>query len=100
MLSKQLQARSVPLITQLQYCGFFGKNISRKAGQKCCPYNQNGKPLSQEKVDDFLKQQVGGQKFWNVDEEYTRLTRSYYLQNIFGATEFVKAIYEADSIST
>ena len=26
--------------------GFFGKTISRKAGQKCCPYNQNGKPLT------------------------------------------------------
>ena len=25
---------------------FYGNNISRKAGQKCCPYNQNGKPLS------------------------------------------------------
>ena len=35
---------------------FFGKTISRKAGQKCCPYNQNGKPLSQAKVEDFLRQ--------------------------------------------
>jgi hypothetical protein len=34
--------------------GFYGDNISRKAGQKCCPYNQNGKPLSQQKVDEFL----------------------------------------------
>jgi hypothetical protein len=29
---------------------FYGNNISRKAGQKCCPYGQNGKPLGHEKV--------------------------------------------------
>ena len=33
---------------------FFGKNISRVHGQKCCPYKQNGKPLSEHKVQEFL----------------------------------------------
>ena len=35
---------------------FYGKNISRKHGQKCCPYGQNGKPLSEAKVTEFLSQ--------------------------------------------
>ena len=79
--------------------GFFGKTISRKAGQKCCPYNQNGKPLSQDKVEEFLAQ-YGDMRYWNTNEDFTRLTRSYYLKNIFCATEFVKDLYSADSIST
>jgi hypothetical protein len=33
---------------------FYGNHISRKHGQKCCPYNQNGKPLSKEKIEEFL----------------------------------------------
>ena len=37
---------------------------------------------------------------WNANEDFTRLTRSYYLKNIFCATEFVKDLYNADSIST
>ena len=57
---------------------FYGNNISRKHGQKCCPYNQNGKPLSQHKVDEFLNNQ-GAVKWWRVNDEYTHLTRSYYL---------------------
>ena len=79
--------------------GFFGKTISRKAGQKCCPYNQNGRPLSQAKVQEFLAQ-YGDNSWWNSNEDFTRLTRSYYLKNIFCATEFVKDLYTADSIAT
>ena len=79
---------------------FFQKNISRKAGQKCCPYNQNGKPLTQAKVDEFLDGYKEDQRYWNVNEDYTRLTRSFYLNNIFCATEFVKDLYDADSTTT
>lgn len=79
---------------------FFGKNISRKHGQKCCPYNQNGKPLSQGKIDEFLTQHPGDVVYWTVSEDYQRLTRSYYLNNIFCACEFVKDLYEADSMTT
>ena len=35
-----------------------------------------------------------------MNEDYTRLTRSFYLNNIFCATEFVKNLYEVDSTST
>ena len=79
---------------------FYGKNISRKAGQKCCPYNQNGKPLSQVKVEEFLAGYKEHELWWNVNDDYTRLMRSYYLNNIFCATEFVKDLYLADSQTT
>ena len=42
------------LLNSLQKRLFYGNNISRKAGQKCCPYGQNGKPLSKDKVDTFI----------------------------------------------
>ena len=80
--------------------GFYGNNISRKHGQKCCPYNQNGKPLSKEKVDEFLQALPVDDRHWNVDNLYTKLTRSFYLNNIFCAVEFVKDIYQADSMTT
>ena len=83
---------------------FFGKNISRVHGQKCCPYKQNGKPLSQEKVDAFLEScKVPGEEVkqtWNVNDDYTRLSRSFYLENIFCAVEFVKDVYEMDAETT
>ena len=83
----------------LQRRMFYGNHISRKHGQKCRPFNQNGKPLSQEKVDEFLSQYKDN-KWWNVNQEHTRLTRSFYLKNIFCAVEFIKDIYEMDSLST
>ena len=85
--------------------GFFGNNISRKAGQKCCPYNQNGKPLSKDKVDEFLATYNSTNGYpdgahWNVNDEYTKLIRSFYLNNIFCAVEFVKDLYQTDSTTT
>ncbi|CDW79570.1 4a-hydroxytetrahydrobiopterin dehydratase [Stylonychia lemnae] len=78
---------------------FYGNNISRKAGQKCCPYGQNGKPLSKEKVEEFM-QQYKDQRVWKTNEDMTVLTREYYLKNIFCAVEFVKDLYEMDSLTT
>ena len=37
---------------------------------------------------------------WNVNEDFTRLTRSFYLENIFQAVEFVKDVYEMDAETT
>ena len=80
---------------------FYGNNISRKAGQKCCPYGQNGKPLGQEKVQAFLQQysRTPGQ-YWQTNESYTVLSRQFYLKNIFCAVEFIKDLYEMDSMTT
>ena len=38
--------------------------------------------------------------WWNPNKEYTRLTRSFYLENIFNAVEFVKDVYEMDAETT
>ena len=93
---KQLSSR--PILLRLTTRNYFGDNISRKHGQKCCPYNQNGKPLSKDKVDEFLStyNHLTGYPdgpHWNVSDDYTRLTRSFYLNNIFCAVEFVKDLY-------
>ena len=86
---------------------FYGNNISRKAGQKCCPYGQNGKPLSEDKVQQFIAQyktqatetaQQSG--VWQTNEDCTVLTRQFYLKNIFCAVEFIKDLYEMDSMTT
>ena len=78
---------------------FYGNNISRKAGQKCCPYGQNGKPLSHDKVDAFISQ-YKDKTLWLTNEDRTVLTRSFYLKNIFCAVEFLKDLYEMDSMTT
>lgn len=79
---------------------FYGNNISRKAGQKCCPYNQNGKPLSKEKVDTFIAQYKDNAPRWTTNDDRTVLFRQFYLKNIFCAVEFIKDIYEMDSMTT
>ena len=87
------------LNSQLTRRFFYGNNISRKAGQKCCPYNQNGKPLSRDKVQAFIDQ-YRDKKYWVTNDEMTTLTRQFYLKNIFCAVEFLKDIYEMDSMTT
>ena len=37
---------------------------------------------------------------WNPSEDFTRLSRSFYLENIFCAVEFVKDVYEMDAETT
>ena len=79
---------------------FFGDHMSRVHGKKCCPYKQNGLPLSQEKVEEFLQQYKytgDGVQWWRPNEDHTTLTRCYYLNNIFCAVEFVKDVYEMDA---
>ena len=87
----------------IQSRGFYGNHISRVHGQKCCPYKQNGKPLSQSKVEEFLEQYKytkDGIQWWHPNEDFTRLHRSFYLHNIFCAVEFIKDIYEMDAETT
>jgi len=76
---------------------FYGNAISRKHGQKCCPYGQNGKPLSEETVKNFCE---GGAPEWKANSDFTMLTRSFYLKNIYSAVEFLKDLYEMDAMNT
>ena len=91
------------MLARLARRSFFKANISRIHGQKCCPYKQNGKPLSQDKVQEFLavcRLNPDQTAHWVPNEDFTRLTRSFYLHNIFMAVEFIKDIYEMDSQTT
>ena len=48
---------------------YFGEHISRKHGQKCCPYGQNGKPLSPEKVEEFMQTyKIKPPNYWTTND--------------------------------
>jgi len=93
----------------------FGNFISRKSGQKCCVYGQNGKPLKKETVIKFLENMQVTNKYekeknnylnefkknlklinWKPNEDYTVLTRVFYFKNVFYLTDFIKEIYNTD----
>lgn len=80
--------------------GFFNGKISEKFGQKCCRYNQNGKPLSKEvvtKTYESLKTFLPG---WKVNEDFTRLEKYFYLEDYLKAVEFISKVALVDSIQT
>ena len=86
---------------------FFGNHISRKHGQKCCPYGQNGKPLSPETVELFLQNfrltfsDTDDSLEWTTNPpDYTRLVKSFYLQNVFKTVEFITDLYNFDAETT
>jgi pterin-4a-carbinolamine dehydratase len=96
------------------FCELFGNSISRKTGQKCCIYGQNGKPLREEVVEKFLNDLYKNIKMdlertpltdnekrlrqinWQASQNYTRLYRLFYFRNVFLLTEFIKDLYELD----
>ena len=41
-----------------------------------------------------------GTQWWQPNEDFTTLTRVFYLNNIFCAVEFVKDVYEVDADTT
>jgi len=97
------------------FCEIFGNYISRKSGQKCCVYGQNGKPLKKETVIKFLENMQATNSYeiqkaknlsdfrkslklinWTPNEDYTILTRTFYFKNVFYLTDFIKEIYNTD----
>ena len=99
-LGFKAKSASVLQIAQMQ---FFKKNISRKHGQKWCPWGQNGKPLRQETVaeyiDSFGKEKITGKVsvVWKPNEDYTRLSAVFYVENVFKCVKFIKDLYNLDS---
>jgi pterin-4a-carbinolamine dehydratase len=95
------------------FCELFGNFISRKSGQKCCVYGQNGKPLSKETVIKFLNtlknsdldyinnEMISDRNLvnWSANEDFTRLSRLFYFKNVFSLTDFIKEIYNLDYTS-
>ena len=102
-------------MNKFYFSDFFGNYISRKSGQKCCQFNQNGKPLSVDIVKKFLDEvdsknrkaveEIKGlsdfekdRKFitWTPNNDYTKLYRLFYFRNVFSLTDFIKELYELD----
>jgi pterin-4a-carbinolamine dehydratase len=98
-------------VLKKKFCELFGSAISRKTGQKCCIYGQNGKPLSKDVVMKFLNNMktnvVINDKSsdfekrlkkinWQANQDYTRLYRLFYFKNVFALTDFIKELYDID----
>ena len=79
---------------------FFGNSISRVAGEKCCEYGQDGKPLSLEYVKDFLDSASEEIRYWRPDESYKTLTHSWFFLNYLQAVAFSLEIAKVDSMNT
>jgi hypothetical protein len=106
------------LILKKYFCEMLGNYISRKSGQKCCVYGQNGKPLSAEAVKKFLENLQSNMKYefdnskdiqiltefqksrklitWEANEDYSRLFRLFHFKNVFLLTDLIKEIYHLD----
>ena len=78
---------------------FFNKKISTKYGEKCCRYNQNGKPMKKEKALEIAE---GAKEFlvgWKLDNEYTKLIKMFYIRDYLLAVQFIKDIAKMDALS-
>ena len=78
----------------------YNTQISEKYGQKCCRYNQNGKPMSENKakqtysaLKDFL---IG----WKLISSSRRLIRLFYFEDYPLAIEFLREIAKIDCLTT
>jgi pterin-4a-carbinolamine dehydratase len=78
---------------------FFGKSLSRVAGQKCCEYGQDGKPLSTEYVQNFINTASEEVKYWQPNEDYKTITHSWYFSNYLQAAAFALEIAKLDSMN-
>ena len=78
---------------------FFGKSISRVAGEKCCEYGQDGKPLTPEYIKSFLDSASEGVKYWRPDENFKTLTHSWFFLNYIQAAAFALEIAKLDSMN-
>lgn len=78
---------------------FFGSSISRVAGEKCCEYGQDGKPLSVEYINSFFENSSEEVKYWRPDENYRMLTHSWFFVNYLQAVAFSLEIAKIDSMN-
>jgi hypothetical protein len=103
-------------MTRRVFCEMLGNFLSRKSGQKCCVYGQNGKPLSSGAVKKFLDNLHTNINYdvknstevmtefqrsrrlitWEANEDYTRLYRLFAFKNVFLLTDVIKEIYNLD----
>eukprot|EP00344_Euplotes_crassus_P010875 CAMPEP_0197005388 /NCGR_PEP_ID=MMETSP1380-20130617/29125_1 /TAXON_ID=5936 /ORGANISM="Euplotes crassus, Strain CT5" /LENGTH=168 /DNA_ID=CAMNT_0042424515 /DNA_START=97 /DNA_END=602 /DNA_ORIENTATION=- len=64
---------------------------------------QNGKPLRQATIQEYVEG-FGKEKFqgktnvqWTPNDDYTRLTAFFYVENIFTCVKFIEDLYNLDS---
>jgi len=76
---------------------FFGKALSRRAGEKCCPYGQNGQPLTKEFVQKFLASANDKVRYWRPSEDCLRLRHAWYFADYLQAAAFTLEIAKLDS---
>lgn len=79
---------------------FFNKKISKKYGEKCCRYGQDGKPLPKDRVQktyEIMKEFLDG---WKFNEEHTIIYRYFYCSNYLSAVQFMKDIAKIDALTT
>lgn len=76
---------------------FFGKSLSRRAGEKCCPYGQNGQPLTQEYIQQFLASANEKVQYWRPTEDYLRLRHAWYFADYLQAAAFTLEVAKIDA---
>jgi pterin-4a-carbinolamine dehydratase len=79
---------------------FFNSKISTKYGEKCCRYNQNGKPLDPETVSSILETIKPFVKGWKLNESSTILYRYFFTEDYPMGVQFIKEIAKIDALST
>ena len=102
------------MVMKKKFCTIFGEFLSRKHGQKCCVYGQNGKPLSEETVKRYISnftistmKEIENKSLsdlekekklinWQANEAYTRLFRTFYIKNVFFLCDFIRDLYDLD----
>ena len=83
--------------TVVRKLSFFGDKLSRVAGQVCCEYGQNGKPLATEYVQEFLATAAEPVQFWQANADYTMLQHSWFFTNYLQALAFAMQVGRLDS---
>ena len=71
--------------------------ISRKAGKKCCPWGQDGKPLQKQEVLEFINT-INSNNLVTLhsNENFTKINTCFYYENVDKSVDFVKEVYEID----
>jgi pterin-4a-carbinolamine dehydratase len=76
---------------------FFGNKLSRKAGEKCCEFGQNGLPLSNEYLQDFFNTASEQMKYWRLVESNTMITHAWFVTDYLKAVEFMLEVAKLDA---
>ena len=83
-------------IFQSKLFSFHNNKISPKYGTPCCKYGQNNKPLKKELVTQIFKELENNLHNWNLENENSKLTRYFYIQEYYQVTHVINDILSID----